>query len=112
MIGMTRATTKALIQVIDYLAQSRVEFVGVKDLDEGSPYNPVTPPVNDLASIYGVASQSARSSVTSLSAASRRSSVASFHSTHSNKNPQRTPTTAPRRSSLLRGMFGSVGAKH
>jgi hypothetical protein len=110
-IEKTRATTKELIQVIDYLAQSRVEFVGVKALDEESPYKPVTPHVNDLAATYGVASQSARSSVNSLSAASRRSSIASFQSTHSNANPQRTPTTEPRRSSLLRVMFGS-GPKH
>lgn len=99
-IEKSRATTKELTQVIDYLALPRVEFVGVKELDEESPFKPVSPHIDDLASVYGVASQSARSSVTSLSAASRRSSGASFHSSQST-----APT--PRRGSALRGLFGS-----
>jgi protein HOOK3 len=100
-IENSRAITRALKQVIDNFTQPRVEFVGVKNLDEGSPYKPVSPHIDDLAATYGLASLSARSSVTSLSAASRRSSVASFHSSQSN--------TTPRRGSLLRGFFGSSG---
>ena len=101
-IEKSRATVRELCQVIDSLAQPRVEFVGVKELDTASPYNPVSPHIDDLASTYGIASRSARSSITSLSAASRRSSVASFHSLQS-------PST-PRKGSLLRGLFGSSEA--
>lgn len=99
-IEKSRATVKELTQVIDFLAQPRVEFVGAKNIDETSPYKPVPPHTDDLASTYGVASQSARSSITSLSAVSRRSSVASFHSFHS--------ATTPRKRSILRGFFGSA----
>ncbi len=98
-IERSRATAGALTQVIDYLANPRVEFVGVKELDEGAPYKPVSPHIDDLASIYGLASQSAQSSVTSLSAASRRSSAASFHSTQS--------TAKPRKGSILRMLRSS-----
>jgi DNA repair exonuclease SbcCD ATPase subunit len=99
-IEKSRATTQALTQVIDYLALPRVEFIGVRDLDEGSPYKPVSPHIDDLASMYGVARQSARSSVTSLSHDSRRSSLASFHSTQSN-------FATPRPKSMLGRMFGT-----
>ncbi|ERF75901.1 hypothetical protein EPUS_01267 [Endocarpon pusillum Z07020] len=99
-IENSRATTKALSQVIDLLTQPRVSFVGVKELDGSSPYKPVSPHIDDLASVYGVASQSARSSVTSLSAASRRSSAASFHSVQSSAKNRRT--------SVLRGLFRSL----
>ena len=109
-VEKTRAFAKELIQVIDYLALPRVEFVGAKDLDQGSPFKAVSPHIDDLASTYGVASQSARTSVTSLSTATRKSSVASFHSTHSYVNPQRASTGQTRRASLLRDLFG--GTKH
>jgi protein HOOK3 len=92
-----RVTARETAQVFEILALPRVEFVGVKALDEESPYKVVSPNVNDVASTYGAASQSARSSVTSLSAASRKSSVASFHSAQSAK---------PRKGSTLRGLFG------
>ena len=98
-IEKSRGSARETIQVIDILAQPRVEFVGVKDLDEGSPYKPVSPHIDDLASTYGVASQSARSSISSLSAVSRRSSVASFHSVQSTAKHRKG-------SSVLRGMFG------
>lgn len=101
-IENSRATTKALCQVIDSLSQPRVSFVGVRELDGSSPYKPVPPHIDDLASVYGVASQSTRSSVTSLSAASRRSSAASFHSVQSSAKLRKT--------SVLRGLFRSSEA--
>lgn len=103
----TRAITKELIQVFTYLALPRVEFVGVKDLDQQSPFKTVAPPIDDLVFTYGAKSRSARSSVTSLPAASRRSSVTSFHSTHSDVNAQRASTGPPRPGSLLRFLLGS-----
>lgn len=96
-----RVTARETSQVFDILAQPRVEFVGVRALDEESPYKAVSPHLNDVASIYGTASQSARSSVTSLSAVSRKSSVGSFHSVQA-------PAKA-RKGSSLRGLFGASG---
>lgn len=100
-IEKSRATTRELVQVIEYLSQPRVEFVGVKNLDAESPYKSVPPPLDDMASPYGLASSSAHSSNTSLSAASRRSSTASFHSIQSFTTPK-----TPKRRSILSGFFG------
>jgi myosin heavy subunit len=84
-IERTRHTAKQLIQVIDFLAQPRVELVGVKDLDSSRPFKPLLPhTVEDgVASIY----TSANASVTSFA---RSSSAASLT----------MPTTAPLRSSV------------
>lgn len=100
-IEKCRADAQASRQVIDYLAQPRVEFVAAKDLDQGSPYSTVSPTIDDAAFNHGLARRSARSSVTSLSAVSRRSSVASFHLS--------TSTANFKRRSMFRGVFGAPG---
>jgi protein HOOK3 len=98
-IEKTREIAQQLIQVIEFLSRPRVEFVGVKDLDENTPYKSVSPRPDDVASLYGSASQSRRGSTTSLSAATRRQSTASLQSTHS--------VSQARKPSILRNIFGN-----
>jgi myosin heavy subunit len=103
-IEKTRHTAKQLIQVIDFLAQPRVELVGVKDLDSSLPFKPLPPNIeDDVASVYASANASitslARSSVTSLAlsaAALRKPSAASVRSTNDITNDSTTPRRASR----------------
>ena len=69
-IERNRDTFKQLIEVIDFLAQPRVQFVGVKNLDEQQPFKPVLRHINDdSGSIY----PSENGSITSLARSSNLS---------------------------------------
>jgi hypothetical protein len=98
-IEKTRHTAKQLIQVIDFLAQRRVELVGVKDLDSNYPFKPLNPNNDDdVSSIYTSANASisspTRLSIASLApskAAARKPSIASSFSTKSLRNDSSLP---------------------
>lgn len=95
----TRHTAKQLIQVIDFLAQRRVELVGVKDLDSSYPFKPLNPSNNDdVSSIYTSAnapiSSPTRLPIASLApskAAARKPFIASSFSTKSLRNDSSLP---------------------
>jgi hypothetical protein len=99
-IERTRHTAKQLIQVIDFLAQPRVELVGVKDLDRSRPFKPLLPHTVDdeVARIHTRANASvtsfARSSPAMSTATPRKSSVASTGSTDGSRNDSTTPKKA------------------
>ena len=103
-IERTRHTAKQLIQVIDFLAQPRVELVGVKDLDSTCPFKPLLPNVeDDVANISTSTNASitslARSSVASLATSTsvpRRPSVASVRNTNDFMNDSGNPRRGPR----------------
>jgi hypothetical protein len=103
-IEKTRHTAKQLIQVIDFLAQPRVELVGVKDLDNSHPFKRLQPTnEDDVASIYASANASisslARSSPASSAsstAAVLKPSVARLRSTNSLTNDSTTPRRGSR----------------
>jgi protein HOOK3 len=101
-IEKSRSTAKELKQVIEYLSQRRIEFVGVKDLDKAGPYRPLSPLIDEIASTYAASNQSNCSSLTSIAGDTRRLSVASFQSNHS--------TETPKRRSILSGLYGSPGS--
>ncbi len=96
-IERSRHTTKQLIQVIDFLAQPRVEFLGAKGLDSSRPFKPIVTSIHsNVTSIYASANGSvtslARSSIASFalsSSPSKRDSIASFHSVKSPAAPSR-----------------------
>ena len=71
-IERTRHTAKQLIQVIDFLAQPRVELVGVTDLDRNRPFKPLLPHTvkGGVASTYTGANAPTTSFARSSSAAS------------------------------------------
>ena len=106
-IEKTRHIAKQLIQVIDFLAQPRVELVGVKDLDTSHPFKPLSSNIeDDVASVYASANasvtSSARSSVTSLTkstAGPRNVSVASVRSIEGPANGFANSSTNPRKGS-------------
>ena len=85
----TRHTAKQLIQVIDFLAQPRVEYVAAKDLDQSRPSQPLQPnAADDGASNYASANTSVMSlarppnaSLATSTAASPRPSSASVRNT-------------------------------
>jgi len=104
-IERTRHTAKQLIQVINFLAQPRVELVGVKDLDSSHPFKPLLPHTveDEVASIYTSANASvtsfAPSSAASLTMSTTlplRSSAASISSTNGSTNDHTTRKKASR----------------
>lgn len=103
-IERTRHIAKQLIQVIDFLAQRRVDLVGVKDLDSSYPFKPLNPNKDDdVTSAYASANASisslGRPSVASLAlstAAAPKPSVASGYNTQSVTDSFTTPRRSPR----------------
>jgi hypothetical protein len=103
-IEKTRHTAMQLIQVIDFLAQRRVELVGVKDLDSSYPFKPLNPNnEDDMASICASAKPSisslACSSIASLAlptAAAQKPSTATRFGIQSLTNDSTTPRRTSR----------------